>query len=169
MSTISETVSEKPKRGRPKLYSDEVIRVHGEIWHETKTRRGLQNKSRQVRAMRALKEVSPEYAEFRWLIDPAGQVKQAIMYELGRLSDDADIVEWAKLLCDHKPKGKEAIAMIRRWRLGESSKEGALALGGILTRAIDDFCRRYPDTTAQQILAALENTADAVQESYRRD
>lgn len=57
-------------------------------------------------------------------------------------------------------------AHFRRLRLGE--REGnATSLTLALERALDEYRRSFPKTTDRQALEALQNVADAVQESSR--
>jgi hypothetical protein len=161
-----ETVSEKPRRGRPKIYSDDAIQRYKALWSDRITSgRGLQNIARMQHAIRVL---TVSGLDFHWLYNPR-TVKQAILYDLGRLSTDAEITDWAAFLCERKPTGKAAVAMLRNYRLGGSSKQGAIGLGAIIATTIDDFVRRYPNTTRQQVLTALENVSDVVRESRQDD
>jgi len=120
--------------------------------------------------------------KFSWLLSDealANGRRLTILIELGRvLCDCRDgerlVREWAEILCRDKPKTHTAVALIRRWRLQASptirvlgkipANEGcAYGLALILIRAIERYRVRYPHTTLQQILAALENAAGPFQ------
>ncbi len=85
--------------------SEAAIRV---AYPDVKTRRGIQNKAY---AMRAFKLLQGQEG-LKWLIDPDRYfLRENVLAELGRFSDDADLIAMAHDLCetDPKPTGREAV------------------------------------------------------------
>jgi hypothetical protein len=134
---------------------------------EITTERGLQDRARCIRAMGVLGKAPAYY----WLIPTpdemqanARRLRFTVLAELGRVEDDGDLKEWAKLLCEEKPKAREAVARVRAWRLGRPAKGNALDLTFALTGFVKDWCDRHPEVTVRTVLLALENVADAFRE-----
>ena len=98
---ISETVSEKPKRGRPKINADGHEDHMRRIYHEVKTTRGIQNKIYASRTINVLLEDQDPC--LKWLFDvEANVVRATILTELGRLWDRDVILRIAKQICELK-------------------------------------------------------------------
>jgi hypothetical protein len=100
----------------------------------------LQDYDRRVRALGLL----CDDLAFRWLCDGKAMTaggakwKPAILTELGRIDDEDDLREVARQLCELKPKTKDAIAAVRRWRLGKKSgMDAAAALRRAVVRPIN--------------------------------
>jgi hypothetical protein len=134
---ISEAASNngKAKRGRPRLMRGFV--------HE-------QNRCYAAEAVSILvpdfKNIDPEYA---WLISrgPPEVYRTTVLAELGRIGDAKHIREWAEILCEKRPRVKDAVTWVRRWRTGRES----LYPGGSrsdLRIALYDFCEEYLRTHA---------------------
>src|SRR5215211_7075139 len=88
---ISETVSEKKRRGRPRLFSEKTIAWLQDIHKPDKrTTRHLQNFSYQARAQELIKPLVKSSPELGWLYDHEaiwhgeGTYRQTIMQALGR-------------------------------------------------------------------------------------
>jgi hypothetical protein len=117
-----------------------------------------------VRAMRVLGLNNPLPADspLRWLFDPDAEARgesrayrQTILSELGRIRDDAELREVALRLCNVQPTARDARTMIRRHRLGAGQPpEGQLTRE--LLRTINDYRRRYPQTTWPEVRSALD-------------
>jgi hypothetical protein len=109
---------------------------------------------------------------FEWLTSTeesinkgTGRLRFGILAELGRIEDDDALKAVATRVCELKPRNKDAVVMIRRWRTGKAPAGGALGLTDALIRCINDYIASHPGTTWQMVRAALENAADAVEES----
>jgi hypothetical protein len=169
---ISETVSEKPKRGRPRKYEMElaVCRQVG-MDLEIRTHRGKQNRAL---ALIGLDVVShhPHIAEIVWLYDAAamragkGSTRWHVYTELGRIysqnGDDHEIHDLAETLCRDKPNGKDAVRWLRRYRRGVSEKYSVHDLTERIATAINEYGATHPKITAEAIHEALRNVAARV-------
>ena len=60
----------------------------------------------------------------------------------------------AQRICELKPKTKEAVVMIRRLRVGQKPVD-VLQLANEIIALVNNFIRRYPGATKEQILDAL--------------
>lgn len=160
---LSEKFSEKKKRGRPRLLNPE---------HEKSLRQGnsycdirtIYNKDYATRAQTVLgiKPNNPPDFPFLWLGDfskiEIGKSQQrgyrkTILAELGRIADDKNLIEAATEICRRKPTAREAIKMIRSWRLGRASVPITLEL--ILRQAIESYRKKLPEITNNEIYESL--------------
>jgi hypothetical protein len=150
---ISEKFSEKPKRGRPTSFSptaELMFRQMG-IGSECTTRRGKMNRWHAQRAFGVLHGD----ARFTWLADweemhtGNNRARWSILAELGRLRDADTIAIMALRICELKPKTTDAIAMIRRFRLGRKPAGDSEKLFDILARAVDDYRHAHQDATIE--------------------
>ena len=150
-AAFSETVSEKPKRGRPSKFTKEERDWMRKLWFD-RGPRSLNDHHYGARAG-ALLMHDPR---FRWLCDPEeGRLRGTILAQLGRIEDDEDLREAALALCEHRPTTRVAVAALRRWRLGQSDTPDSDRLADELLRAIRDYVDRFPDTSSSQVLEAL--------------
>jgi hypothetical protein len=175
-TTFSENFSEKPKRGRPPgwMYGAVARKYRREfgIYARDLTERGRQNKDRRQSALRVILEAKD--ARLNWLVDDAAiaagkqpKLPETILTELGRIDDDHELLTAALRLCELRPSAREAVAMIREWRGTATRAPSAVALTKILARAIDTYLLRHPETTQQQVAAAVENLVEIVADQDR--
>lgn len=174
MSGISENISEKPRRGRPRLLSKELEQIA--IFKDGPycSPRTHQNGHYEIRALRVLDITGDQLPEeYRWLMDPDKQregrserqgYRKTILAELGRIDDDECLQAVAKRICELKPKTRDAILMIRRWRVGGSKPADVRQLANEVIRTINDYLQRHPSTTHQQVLTALTEALEIVEE-----
>jgi hypothetical protein len=166
MEAASENTG-KRKRGRPPILRKDWVGVHP---RDGETERGKANDLYAWGAFAHFRDrlEFPKYPErmeeFFWLFgfhppkpgqrwneNLDGHFRQSVVAELGRI-----ISEWsngfelalknARGLCqmDPKPTTKEAMLMLRRWRLGRENKRGnPLELLQRIAKTIDDYCDRY--------------------------
>src|SRR5207302_954222 len=93
---------------------------------------------------------------FVWLCDEeatmAGRVKLnfGILAALGRIEDEEELRAMALQICELKPKTREAIVMIRRFRNG-SSPPSVWQVTEELCRVLDGYNLRHPAVTKEQI------------------
>jgi hypothetical protein len=170
IAPISEAASQKKKqkRGRPTAFSDQLVEIVciSDPESHTKTRRHRVNLAYRQWAISIL----GKQEQFAWLCDvkkmAAAQKnswKPSILVELGRFwPNEAEMIEEAELICNLRPKTKQAISMIRQDRLGGKRKGNCLDLANAITKLIDDYSLRHA-MTAEQILMALENVRGAVE------
>jgi hypothetical protein len=151
---ISEAASEKRKRGRPAAFDPDGMRMFRRLYPEIKTKRGLQDKVCQVRAIRLLgKGADPS---FFWLFCPkTNTVRASILAELGRIEDDEALRVFATQVCESKPKTKDASAIIRRWRLGREPRAEANDLKEAIIATVCDYLKRHPSTVKGHVLNSL--------------
>jgi len=171
---FSEAASEKQgqarKRGRPAVLDEATIEVARRFFPEVQSERGLRDVAYRLQAINVL----TEDAAFAWLADSKtmmedgdGGWKPGILTELGRLGHSHGVETMkaiARQLCEFKPKTKEAIAMIRRWRSGLATAASCLELTDKLGATINTYVREHPDTTFMQIRGALRNAMDLLDE-----
>lgn len=166
---ISETASENSahrKRGRPAVYSEQQLNLARQ-YSDASTVRGKQNFLYMTRAIRVL-DYDPAFC---WLVGTREEINagkkvfhNSILTELGRIKDDDNLRDIARQICEIKPRCKEALVMIRRWRTGKTLVGDAGSLTKAIIQTVEDYCAARADTTLQIILAALANAADAFQE-----
>jgi hypothetical protein len=93
--------------------------------------------------------------------------QKTILIELGRIEDDEDLLAAARELCKRKPKVREAVALVRRWRLGKARKPARPHdLMMQLARAIDRYRSLHPDATRQLIEQALDDLGRVVSRAF---
>ena len=146
----------KAKTGRPKMdpIMEEFLRHTGQWDAETETRRTLQNRLHQVRAMLVLRQ-APDYTRFAWLID-----KKTILSELGRIEKDETLLKVAEVMCKQKPNTQQAVAMIRGLRRGTTPEPDAQALAQVIINTVTAYIQSHPGTTVEQIQEACECAAN---------
>jgi len=175
---ISENVSEKPRRGRPQDpdYHGNARRASegSGVYSDIMTERGKQNRDNALLAI-ALLNAHPNPEAIRWLFDgpahAAGTKKMrfSILTELGRIyrqnGDDKQIFDLATLLSKRQPKARDAVTMLRGFRVGDRRPASVIDLTKRICGAIDTYLATHPGTTKQQVLAAMEAATDAVTET----
>ena len=166
METASENTQAKAQRGRPKRFSDAEMAIYRWVASEVKTTRHLVNIGYQQRAVGLLYED----AQFCWLCDKermqAGAAKawrRGIFSELGRIDDPDELRTVAEQICKMQPK-TNAVALIRRWRLGKEAKGGWVSLAVRLEQTVNEFKQTNPCLSWKDIAQALETVLEAVRE-----
>jgi hypothetical protein len=165
---ISETNSEKPKRGRPRLLPPELADVYANGRKDIHPR-SIQNRHYELRAFELLfmagNEADRETAQerYRWLCNVDEQhsrhkaMRSAVLAELGRFDDPAAIRAYAAQLCALKPKAREAVLMLRQRRTGGTRPGSANQLTGEIIEAVTRYRQRHPDSTYELVRDALDN------------
>lgn len=164
---LSENVSDNPtrKRGRPALLGEER-RVYRSLWPDHGGR-SLQNQYYACLAGALLGDV-PECA---WLFekDDRGEyLRWTLHQELGRFPSAEAALDAALAICESKPKVKQGVIFLRRWRLEMAGKQPRLegdpdALRDELLNVLNDFVTRYPKTRRAVILRVLDRVSRDVQ------
>jgi hypothetical protein len=158
----------KRKRGRPKAF-DAVLEATAQnlALLQGGTRRGNLNTMWRLQAMGCLWD-NYEPA-FRWLLDDMESCgagtgrsrRHTILSELGRFGDDEEaILDFARLVCERKLPTKYAVAMIRAHRIGRPAQPSVSILADTILTTVCNYKDTHPDTTPDQIVAALLNVAD---------
>lgn len=153
--------AEDRKRGRPPLLPADVMAKLRARYPDVTTRRGLLNVYYRTEAM----DVLHEDARFHWLTDSGRpKWKASILTELGRTGDVERMRIMAARICELKPRVKEAVAMIRGWRMGKKGEGSAADLAAAVAGAIDLYLAGHPKTTWRQVRVALGNTLAVIDE-----
>jgi hypothetical protein len=165
---VADTTTAK-KRGRPKVFSDDYMRLNeaAGLFLDVKSTRGRQDIAYRLCAVHVLGD-DPE--RFGWLCDLEGMErgekkawKPTILSELGRIPNDEELKEVASEICRIKPKTKDAVTMIRRYRTGKTAPTNVLDLTLKITRTIDEYSASHPDTKWQDVYTALEGARNLVE------
>jgi hypothetical protein len=163
---ISEAASEKRRRGRPPVFDPGYRAAIGSLFNEVKTHRGKTDCLYRQRAFNLLEKDG----RFAWVADGAkarsgspDAWKPSILVELGRIPNDEDLKVIALRICELKPKTKEAVSMIRRFRLGREPKPDYLKLWRHLAAAVDAYRGRHPSTPKDDLIRALRDVADCIE------
>lgn len=158
--TITENISQNRKPGRPRKFSADIEAISDAIglFTDSKTRR---NRLNILHRQRALSVMGNNAEGLTWLFDKEGfqrgsvKIKQGILSELGRIDDDESLIAIARQLCELKPTTREAVAMVRRWRLGKDGVGSAPDLAQAMLNAYNDYLMRYPSTGDDERAQAL--------------
>jgi hypothetical protein len=157
------------KRGSSKIFGDGELAAAmramegGVLADGPKGRRQAQNRLYAFRAMErlgllggdeALAEALADRPSLRWLADEGG-ARWGILAELGRIKDPEQFDAAVGWVLEWRPKTKEAVAQIRRLRIGKSKPPDTEELAEGIVRAVNDYAIRHPGLTPGQILGAL--------------
>ncbi len=152
--------AQRPRRGRPRLLSPFLEAGYRRALGRPATRRTVQNFAYFHRAWDVLGLVTlPADSPLHWLHDHDRDgrpraTKHTILAELGRIEDEDELREAAGLICAMRPRTRQAVTYIRRWRIGER-RGSAPQLAAELVRVVYDYLRRYPLTEPTDVQAAL--------------
>lgn len=167
-----ENFSETRKGGRPKRITSELRRVVDfAVGNPNATERTRHNKLFQMRAMNALGlDVDNPPAAYLWIwgrphVPRHGdhKVKWTVLAELGRIEDDDTLRAVAARVCELKPKTREAVQMIRRFRVG-LPQGSALDLANAVIKAINDYMNSHGGLTPDDIRDALRTAEGNIKE-----
>jgi len=165
LDTVAEDAPRR-KRGRPVVHPEQLLNLASR-YSGASTVRGRQNFLYMTRAIRVL-DYEPD---FYWLVGSRQEIsagkkllRNTILVELGRIEDEDDLRVMARQICEIKPRCKDALVMIRRWRTGKTLVADEMSLTKAIIHTIEDYCAARSGTTLQIVLAALANAADAFQE-----
>ena len=164
-----ETNSEKTRRGRPRRFNPEMEAYVRSQYGDVKTDRGRQNILYRLDAIRQFMDRE----EFEWLgvmksnmlaSSPPLPIKWGILSELGRIVDEEERYQTALKICELKPSVTEGKRLIRMWRVGLPQAD-CLVLSDAIIRAVNGYIDSHECVSAQMIMTALENAADAFSEA----
>lgn len=82
-----------------------------------------------------------------------------IMNELGRIAYAPDIVAMALYLCEHRPSTRQAVAMIREFRLATRPPGTSADLQAVLWQALETYLATHAAMSSAQVQQALEAVA----------
>jgi hypothetical protein len=156
---ITEDASENRRRSRRRAYPD-ADHVSAGPAGPAKTRRTVLTWLAACRARDRL-EAGPGY-DYAYLLRPKpGALRKTILAELHRLDDDAALRGVARRICDHRLPTAEAVALIRRARLGRDPAPPDRLADAILA-TVDAHLARYPATPQSAVVDALREATLAV-------
>jgi hypothetical protein len=169
---ITEKISEKRKRGRPRVEGSDVL-IHY-MQPDARTRRGRMNRVYLVKALGALKKAPHSDTRWPWLF-PGGFAlgtvqfpRSTVLYELGRLAvqDPKAARALADKICDGRFSAAETARRIRAWRLDKEILPAARAdeLSDLIERTIDQYERTHEGVTEAMIADVLSEQLDFMQE-----
>jgi len=164
---ITEAASEKRTRGRPPIMDDTNKAAVAFACDRRLTQGGRLDVFYRLLAVHALVDDD----RFAWLVDrpkmEAGQPgawKPSILSELGRIQD-VDAMRAAALgVCELKPKTKEAVAMIRFFRLRREPGSSFEKLVLHLARALDGYLTAHPSTPTSTQASVLRELAAFIED-----
>ena len=167
--TVSDT--EKPKRGRPPVFDESYLASLKGIWPEIQSRRAIVNMAYSLRAY----GVVGNDKRFRWLIDKKkgaknihGWWKPGILSELGRIENDDDLKMVAAHVCKLKPStSREAVGIIRNWRLDERKPADTFQLAETICKTINQYISLHPDLTFDDVGLSLTIVRECFDEVRR--
>ena len=103
---------------------------------------------------------------FAWLADEGKMAvgakdawKPSILAELGRIHDADTLRAVALRICELRPSTKDAVAMIRRFRLNREPPANYLDLVYHLAKALDEYVTVHPSTPDEWKLMAMQDLA----------
>jgi hypothetical protein len=105
-------------------------------------------------------------SSFEWLYsrDRAQPTRKMVLAELGRIEDEEEMLDLARELCERKPRVRDAVALIRRYRL-ERSPESRRELGETVASIILCYVAEHPEMTMREIARTLRKQAVAYEEA----
>jgi len=141
---ITESVTDKSKRGRPKKY-DKIALAGIAFLSSAKSVRGKQNA---LNAYKVEKFLSQDKNRFAYVL-----TKKTILAEIGRFNHPSMMVSVASEICTTRMKTAKAIGLCRRMR-GKGSPD-AKSLAKKIRRAIQDYRDRHPNLSEADLSTAL--------------
>jgi hypothetical protein len=179
---ISESVSEKPRRGRPRSVAREVADRHHRMFGGSGCQRTQTNEAYRLRATGRVFDLPDDEQRVVFGFTQAeimagkGPGKfppgwQTAAEEIGRFlvsigADDDTAADYLRVVVQARRDGigwRRIRSHFRSLRLGER-QGNAIALWIELSRAIDAYLARFPATTKQMIVGAVESLLEVVSE-----
>jgi hypothetical protein len=160
-----EAASENRGRGRPPKFPPEMMK-YAEA-QGRKTRRGQQDHIYGGLVISDIMRRYPEDERRNWLVNEE-TAKWSILSELGRLRDQRgeeafwEAVEW---VLENRPKVKEAVAVLRRYRTGRSPQGNADGVYEALRKTTNDYLKTHPGTPTDAVETALVALLGTVRET----
>lgn len=145
------------KRGRRPIFSAEFRNTIRLRYPSLRSERALLNRCYEERARQVIQRLG-QVSQLTWL-----NLRSTILGELGRIVDEATLLGASDEICRRQPSSAEAVALIRRFRLGERNADPNVLADRIIA-TITRYGFRYPVTTAQ-MREALQIVQQAVESS----
>jgi hypothetical protein len=171
----SETVSEKPRRGRRPGYVGACKAELFATWTEVRTVRSLHNKIQAASAYAAMADVPGARERWQWILGSDNRVigKNAVLTELGRLDNPETIFAFADRICElaqQEPRmtAKDAAGRIRRIRMEHAGRKpkrpSVYHLSEALLTTVDNYRAVHPDMSLADVLDAISTAYNDVAE-----
>jgi hypothetical protein len=168
----SQNVETKKKRGRPrkilKPEHEAACRSIGEF-DNARTRRSQQDVQYMWRATSLLD--AHKDSRFKWLFDLEAVMnnrpnakRRAILAALGRIDGDDVMRGVALYICEQRPTAREAVQIIRNFRLSNQSTGDVKQLKDELDRLIADYTTRHPAMPFSRVCEALSSVLNFAME-----
>jgi hypothetical protein len=160
-----EAASENKRgRGRPRIWHPKIMDMLREV-EPSLSDRQRQNHLCMATAIEVLQGWKREgILDVDPLLDDKNR-NVSVLVELGRIQDPATFFLAVDWYLRERPKVKDAVAEIRRMRTGKVASGSAFGLHKELVRTVNDYLKRRPDTSMEQVVNALELTLTAVEEA----
>jgi hypothetical protein len=156
----------KKKRGRPRRFTSEWAEFQRSICCDVETERGNQDILYRQTCLAVLDD-----GDYGYIFNKEDMIvgkntwRPTLMTELGRIDDDDEMRKIARRICEIKPKTtREAVYMVRRYRLGQSGEGNCLDLTIKIGNTVNEYWKRFPKTTIRQVVTALQNVMDEVED-----
>lgn len=164
-----ENISEKyaPKRGRPRKAESLWWQLADRDKGQHASHRGKANAIYGYRALNVLGLVgfpADQDARFAWLDQ---ERRATILDALGRIADDQDLRTMALYLCAERPTTRQALALIRQFRLQLLPPGTAVGLTAAIHTAIETYLVEHADLPCGTIEEALGAVGQRYEFPYR--
>jgi hypothetical protein len=179
MDGNSESVSEKPRRGRPCVIPEETRAQYAAmgLFDDITTERSRHNVYYRQRACLVLQITDPvASAPFRWLADIEAmrrarnkRWRATILTELGRINDEDQLRAIALAVCERKPRAREAITLIRKLRRRATGNGTADGLRRELIRQANDYLARHPGMPWSAVAKAARGLLESIEATASRE
>jgi hypothetical protein len=151
--SIMENISENTprKRGRPRKASAITWQV---VDQQEGRHTSYRHRANYIYGMRAI-NVLRDDPRFAWLHRARGTT---LLDALGRIDDDQNLIAMALYLCEHQPSTRQAVALIREFRLDTRPPGTTDGLQATLEQALETYLATHADmprAAVQQALAAV--------------
>ena len=106
---------------------------------------------------------------FEWLCSDGvtirqgkGHMRHAILAALGRIDDEQERAAMALSLCAHKPTTRQAVALIRQYRLGTRPPGSVRQLADVIRRAVATYQAEHVPLSADEVYQGLHDVAHEI-------
>ena len=181
--TISESVSKKRKRGRPRSWTRERADRYDRMFPDSNCERTKMNQAYRLGALRIAFDLPDDEQRILFGFTKteafAGKARTGkfpkgwgnTADEIGRFlvslaGDESAEAEWLRIAVNARRNGipwRDIRSHFRALRLGQR-QGNAMALTTELARTIDGYRSRFPATTDQQMIGAVESLLEVLSE-----
>ncbi|WP_417737386.1 hypothetical protein [Rosistilla oblonga] len=163
--------STQPRRGRPEAIPVEELAEIRNWFPEVKTKRGLQNRCYEVRALGTFYHSVDDQERFRHMLPPQAELEagtagysSSTLSQLGRM-DEGDAIAAADHICREKMTPAESVRFLKSLRCGgRNRKPSRLSLLKKLANVLDAYTAAH-DCDADFVLSVVEDFSEIVSET----